>query len=161
VLKILNVPSILTHVTSYDREGNVISPRTEIQDQPNITRLGTQSMRSFISRGDKILYISVIIQNSGPVGGTEIIQLYMGYPKSFSEPVRQLKGVKVVDLGPGESKNVTFILSSKDLAVWDPIVHEWSIPCEPNGDPNCDCRYDFFIGASSRDLRLNGTVVMV
>jgi Fibronectin type III-like domain len=155
------VPSILTHVTSYDREGNIISKRTETQEQLSITGLGSQSMRSFISSIDKILYISAMIQNSGPVGGTEIIQLYMGYPKSFSEPVRQLKGVKVVEFGPGESKNITFILSSKDLAVWDPIVHEWSIPCEPTGDPNCNCRYDFFIGASSRDLRLNGTVIMV
>jgi Fibronectin type III-like domain len=69
--------------------------------------------------------------------------------------------VKVVDLGPGESTNITFILSSRDLAVWDPNVHEWSIPCVRTTDLICDCRYDFFLGASSRDLRLNGTVIMV
>lgn len=121
----------------------------------------SRSTTPLISRQNTVLYLSALIQNTGSVSGTEIVQLYMGYPTNFSEPVRQLKGIKVVDIAPGESQNVTFVLSTQDLSIWDPIAHVWSIPCVSTADLNCDCRYDFFLGASSRDLRLNGTVILV
>ena len=143
--------------------GKMTSHTAEMPENPKSlqSRSTTESIRSLVSRFDDVISISATIQNTGIVGGTEIVQLYMGYPKSFSEPLRQLKGIQVADLGPGESTNVTFVLTSQDLAVWDPNSHVWSIPCVRTADPNCDCRYDFFVGASSRDLRLNGTVIMM
>jgi Fibronectin type III-like domain len=143
--------------------GKMTSHTAEMPENPESlqSRSTTESIRSLVSRFDDVISISATIQNTGIVGGTEIVQLYMGYPKSFSEPLRQLKDIQVADLGPGESTNVTFVLTSQDLAVWDPNSHTWSIPCVHTADPNCDCRYAFFVGASSRDLRLNGTVIMM
>ena len=88
--------------------------------------------------------ITCKIKNAGSVAGTEIVQLYVS-PKS-GQPLKpiQLKGFTRVELNPGESKNVTFSVSPQQLAHF--IGGGYVI--EP-GD------YEFKIGTSSEDLRLN------
>jgi hypothetical protein len=36
--------------------------------------------------------VSVDIQNSGAVNGSEVAQLYLGFPKQLNEPPKSLKG---------------------------------------------------------------------
>ena len=74
-------------------------------------------------------------------------QLYLGFPLSAGEPPKQLKGFKQVLLAPGASTEVTFPLSDRDISIWDVSSHGWS--------PQKGV-FKVMVGASSRDIRLNG-----
>jgi Fibronectin type III-like domain len=128
------------------------------------------------NRFDSLLSITIRIKNSGAVPGTEIVQLYMSYPDTWGEPLRQLKGISTVSLQPNESSDVKFNLSSQDLSFWDKDSHQWALPCsykemhkydtyvressskERSSVFDGDCTFDFFVGASSRDFRAEGSI---
>lgn len=86
------------------------------------------------------------VTNTGPVAGAEVAQLYMGIPDS---PPKQLRGFEKVHLEPGESTTVRFELTRRDLSVWDVASQQWKIQ---------DGNYTVFVGASSRDVRMTGTI---
>jgi beta-glucosidase len=92
--------------------------------------------------------VSVRVTNVSRRAGSEVVQLYLGFPPSAGEPPRQLKGYGKVALGPGESRTVRMRLSRDDLAVFD---GGWTIP---RG------RYTVLVGTSSRDLPLRAGFVV-
>ena len=56
------------------------------------------------------------VKNSGAVAGTEIPQLYLGYPSGSGEPQMVLRGFdEVKDLGVGQSKTVTVSLTLREI----------------------------------------------
>ena len=60
---------------------------------------------------------SIKIKNTGSVAGEEIVQCYVrDLVGSVTRPVKELKGFEKIKLAPGESKNVIFKLTGKDLA---------------------------------------------
>ena len=62
---------------------------------------------------------SIKITNTGTRPGEEIVQLYVrDLVGSVTRPVKELKGFEKIKLGVGESKNVIFKLTSKDLAFY-------------------------------------------
>ncbi len=63
---------------------------------------------------------SVTITNSGTMDGHEIVQLYI-HDKvgSLTRPVKELKGFQKLFLKKGESKKVTFTISSDDLKFYN------------------------------------------
>jgi len=91
--------------------------------------------------------ITCDVSNSGSRSGAEIAQLYLRFPAAVGEPPRQLKGFKKVLLSPGASSHLTFNLDWEDLAYWDANAHCWTVPTGI---------FRIMIGASSRDIRLNG-----
>ena len=92
--------------------------------------------------------ISITIENSGGVPADEVVQLYVRDPvASIARPVLELRGFKRVELGAGQRKRVTFSLTPEQLAFWSP-KGQWLIEAG---------RIDFWIGASSADLRANGS----
>jgi beta-glucosidase len=61
------------------------------------------------------------VTNTGKRPGTEVVQLYVR-EMTFAggtPPVRQLKGFQKITLQPGESRHVTFNISSNDLGLYD------------------------------------------
>lgn len=63
------------------------------------------------------LHATVRVTNTGKRAGTEVAQLYVrDEVADVSRPVRQLRGFKRVALAPGESRNVTFTITSAMLA---------------------------------------------
>ncbi len=100
-------------------------------------------------RGEKI-EVAADITNTGDRAGAEIVQLYIGamHPR-VPRPPRELKRFVRVELMPGESRRVQFTLEADDLAFFDVATHRWET--EP-GD------YQIAVAASSRDLRLTGTL---
>ena len=61
--------------------------------------------------------ISCTVRNTGPVDGTEVVQLYRGDPvSSVVRPTRWLAGFTRVTLAPGESARVTFRLHADRTA---------------------------------------------
>ncbi len=59
---------------------------------------------------------SVEITNTGRIAGTETVQLYTrDVSADIARPIRELKGYEKVTLKPGETKSVSFTLSTDDL----------------------------------------------
>jgi beta-glucosidase len=64
--------------------------------------------------------VQVTVLNSGTKEGDEVIQLYVKHPNvTVPVPLYSLKGFKKVHLKASERTNVTFNLTSKDLAILD------------------------------------------
>ena len=99
---------------------------------------------------DEHLTVSVRVKNTGKVPGKEIIQLYLAYPQGkIPRPPLELKGFYKIALKPGEEKTVKIILDRRSFAYYDLTVSDWLIESGPA---------EIIIGASSRDVRLKGTV---
>ena len=91
--------------------------------------------------------ISITVENTGDMASDEVVQLYVRDPvASIARPVLELRGFKRIDLAAGARKRVTFSLTPEQLAFWSPRG-QWLIEAG---------RIDFWIGASSADLRANG-----
>ncbi|KAI1491005.1 glycoside hydrolase family 3 protein [Biscogniauxia mediterranea] len=95
---------------------------------------------------DVVATVEVRITNAGAVAGAEVAQLYLGIPNG---PPQQLRGFEKPFLGPGESATVRFALTRRDFSVWDVVAQEWVVQ---------EGRYEVRVGASSRDIRLAGTL---
>jgi beta-glucosidase len=103
-------------------------------------------------KGDKMYEVSVDIKNTGKVKGDEVAQLYINDKEaSVPRPPKELKGFSRVTLEPGETKTVTMKLNPRDFAFWDPASNNWKV--EP-GD------FEIMVGSSSRDIKLNQTLVL-
>jgi beta-glucosidase len=100
---------------------------------------------------NEVASVSAKISNTGGVQGAEVSQLYLGYPASAGEPVRQLRGFSKLKLDAGKSGTATFKLRRRDLSVYDEATKKWTVP---SGE------FAVYVGASSRDLRLTGKIVV-
>ncbi|KAJ8517606.1 hypothetical protein ONZ45_g5248 [Pleurotus djamor] len=89
------------------------------------------------------------VKNVGKVFGGDIPQLYVNMPASAGEPPSLLRGFNNVEVSPGQAKQVTINLSRYDLSIWDTVAQGWRKPAGTIG---------FFVGASSRDVRLRGKI---
>ena len=90
--------------------------------------------------------ITVPVTNTGKSEGKETVQLYISDIKSsLPRPVKELKGFEKITLNPGETKEVTFKITEKDLKYFEPEAHEW---IAETGD------FEALIGSSSKDIRL-------
>jgi len=66
------------------------------------------------------LTVSANVANTGTRAADEIVQLYIrDLAASVSQPVKELKGFQRVHLAAGEARNVTFSLTSADLAFYN------------------------------------------
>ncbi|KAF8534505.1 glycoside hydrolase family 3 protein [Trichophaea hybrida] len=94
---------------------------------------------------DVLVEISLTIKNTGNIAGAEAAQLYLEFPQNtpIPFPKRQLRGFQKVYLQPGESKEVKFELTRRDLSYWSVTRQNWVIP--PPG-------FGFGVGASSRKI---------
>lgn len=63
----------------------------------------------------------VQIKNTGPRAGTETVQLYLRDVAASAgpRPVRELKGLQKVQLQPGESRDLSFSISGRELGYYD------------------------------------------
>jgi beta-glucosidase len=69
-----------------------------------------------LERGGKII-VTAVVTNTGSRAAHEVAQLYIhDRVASPTQPVRVLKGVKHLDLQPGQSATVSFTLTADDLA---------------------------------------------
>lgn len=90
------------------------------------------------------------IRNTGSCFGEEIAQLYIHRQgEGIFRPEQELKGFGKVALAPGEEKEVTIPLCDRSFALWSVAANDWVV--EPGV-------YELRVGASSRDIRLAGTV---
>ncbi|KAL2674954.1 putative beta-glucosidase L [Phyllosticta citricarpa] len=101
---------------------------------------------------DTIAVITCTITNIGLYTGAEVAQLYLSLPPSAPDsPVQQLRGFDKVKLAPGQAGTATFVLRKKDASYWDVARQQWVIP------PG---EHRFVVGASSRDRKLQGVLIV-
>ncbi|MFH5824758.1 glycoside hydrolase family 3 N-terminal domain-containing protein [Georgenia sp. AZ-5] len=101
---------------------------------------------------DVIVTVSATVTNTGGRDGVAVPQFYIGRPASaVARAPRELRGFERVELAPGESRQVRFTLSRRELSHWDTATHGWLV--EPGA-------LVLSVGASSRDLPLTATVTL-
>ncbi len=77
--------------------------------------------------GDDLLKASVTVTNTGKYAGEETVEMYISDPvASISRSVEDLKGFQKVLLQPGESKEVTFNITTDQLKFYNSnLVYDW------------------------------------
>lgn len=87
---------------------------------------------------------SVKLTNTGKYEGEEVVQLYIGDPAaSISRPIKELKGFQKISLKPGESREVSFIITTEALRFYNSALeHVW----EPG-------QFNIYVGTNSRDVQ--------
>jgi beta-glucosidase len=103
--------------------------------------------------GTRNVQVSFTVTNTGGCAGAEIAQLYLGLPASTGEPPKRLVGWAKVELAPGETGEITVTLdpnaTSHPLSYWNVNTPGWEM---------ASGNYQVYVGASSRDIRLTGTL---
>lgn len=98
---------------------------------------------------DSVGTISATVTNVGSVSGAEVAQLYLGFPSSAPEtPPKQLRGFQKLPLAGGADGVAEFELTRRDISYWDVGQQKWVVP---------EGSFQVYVGASSRDIRLNGS----
>ncbi len=103
-----------------------------------------------VFREGQPLLVHLTVHNTGRRAGAEVVQVYV-HPldPTVDRPVQELKGFARVTLPAGGQGDVTIPLDRRAFAYWDTGHHLWrAVPG----------RYEIGVGASSRDIRLRGTV---
>ena len=101
-------------------------------------------------RGD--VAISVDVKNSGARTGDEVVQLYTrDLVSSVTTYEKNLRGFERIQLPPGETKTVNFVLRPDDLALWNRSMR---FVVEPG-------KFKVMIGSGSEDIRLHAEFEIV
>lgn len=96
--------------------------------------------------------IGVEVKNIGEMIGEEVVQLYIHTKfRSVTRPVQELKGFKRITLLPGETKSVSFTLTTDQFAFYD---RKMQLVVEPGP-------LEIQIGSSSSDIRQQMAVEIV
>ncbi|KAK6971550.1 glycoside hydrolase family 3 protein [Favolaschia claudopus] len=99
---------------------------------------------------DPVVTVSFTVHNNGTLAGNEVPQLYLTFPSSASSAPKNLKGFDSVFIGAGQSASVSMTLSRFDFSTWNVANQRWDVVTGTT---------TISIGASSRDVRLTGTIV--
>lgn len=96
---------------------------------------------------EKEILISVEVENTGAVRGSEVVQLYLcDVYASMTRPVKELAGFKRIMLEPGEKRRVIFKLRASQTAFLDTCMN-WKVE---RGE------FEALVGSSSEDIRQTG-----
>jgi beta-glucosidase len=88
--------------------------------------------------------VSVPVRNTGARAGDETLQIYVHQlVSSVTRPIKELKAFERVGLNPGESKTVTFVLTSEAFRMWNVSMQR---VVEPGA-------FEIMAGANSADLK--------
>ena len=96
--------------------------------------------------------VSFNLKNAGKAAASEVAQIYVGdRESSLVRPEKELKAFEKICLEPGQTKTVAVRLTSEAFRFYDPLSHGWKV--EPG-------EFDVYVGASSADIRLSGTLTI-
>jgi beta-glucosidase len=105
---------------------------------------GDFSLSSESLQGEQTLQASIELTNTGDYDGAEVVQLYIrDVVASITRPVKELKGFQKVFLKAGETKTVTFDITTEELKFYNSdLEYVW----EPG-------EFEIMIGGNSRDVK--------
>lgn len=82
---------------------------------------------------DGTMTVKVDVTNTGPIAGTEVVQLYVGYGNTavndaWKRAKKELKGfARVENLQPNETRTIQIDVPVSELAYWDVDNQQWVI----------------------------------
>ena len=87
---------------------------------------GLELDQTVYHKGETI-HVRVMVTNTGSRQGREVVQLYLrDKQSSLVRPDKELKGFQAVDLQPGETRQVEFVLDEDALAFYDDALPGWT-----------------------------------
>ena len=96
--------------------------------------------------------VTLTVKNTGSLPGDEVVQVYVSKPDAkIFRPMQELKGFARVHLEGGESRTIAIPLDDKAFRYWNDPAGRWAVE---GGS------YTVRVGASSEDIRLEGTVTV-
>lgn len=108
-----------------------------------------------VSDGRTPIHVQFIVRNTGERAGSEVPQLYLGFPSAAGEPPKRLVGFDKVTLAPGENKLVQITIdpnaANHPLSIWNPGGQAWCI---------LDGEYQVYLGNSSAAIALNDSLIV-
>ncbi len=93
--------------------------------------------------------VSFTVTNAAGPSGSDVPQLYIAFPQSAGEPPKLLRGFQKVSMGPGGSARVSLPLTARDCSIFSNDKDDFELV--PGS-------FGVLVGASSRDIRLHGTL---
>lgn len=96
--------------------------------------------------------VTVEVQNSGKMAGTETVQLYLRRPADEKGPNKTLRGYRRVTLQPGEKRTVSIPMPRELFETWDEESGRMQV---------IPGRYEVMVGPSSRDKDLKTISVSI
>jgi beta-glucosidase len=87
--------------------------------------------------------VNVAVKNTGKRRGSEVVEVYLGFPAAVGEPPRQLKGMQKVTLNPGEEQTVHVRLDGDAFQYWAEARKAWA---------TAPGAYQVMAGKSSREI---------
>jgi beta-glucosidase len=93
--------------------------------------------------------VSFTVKNAGARAGAEIAEVYVALPASAGEPPKRLAAFTKLPLKPGESREVSLPINSRELSIYDETTNAWK---------QLPGAYTFMVGGSSKDLPLHQQV---
>lgn len=95
---------------------------------------------------DDELKVCVTVANLGDRAGSEVVQIYAGQESPvMSRPVKELKAFEKVYLEAGRDKQLEITIPVSELGYYNTMLGAWVVEND---------LYRIFVGASSRDIRL-------
>jgi len=103
--------------------------------------------------GDSVrVEVKATVSNVGARAAREVVQLYVSDPESsVDRPAQELKGFSKIELAPGESCGVCFVLDRRSVSFYHPGRRAWTV--EPG-------EFLIRLGFSSRDIRAEGSLLL-
>jgi beta-glucosidase len=99
---------------------------------------------SDVKAGEDVI-LKVTVKNTGSHAGKETVQVYVADKKSsLMRPQKELKGFQKIQLEPGESRTINFVLDQRALSFYNPAIKNWV--AEPG-------TFEIMVGGSSRDIK--------
>jgi len=112
------------------------------------TTFGYGNLTVAAPAADGSVAVGFDVTNTGSRAGAEVAQVYVSQPGAAGEPPRNLRGFQRIDLAPGQTRHVAVTLDARSFQTW---TTTWT---------TTPGTHTIAVGASSRDLRLTGTVVI-
>lgn len=108
------------------------------------------SINKKIMRADEEATVSLSVTNTGERSGSQVIQMYVHMCDSlYQRPEKELRDFVKVYLEPGETKQISFLISRKDFEVYSVALHKWGVQ---DGD------YDVLLNTSASDNIAEGRI---
>lgn len=77
---------------------------------------------------DEEIKVTCRVKNIGKCDGAEVIQIYIGKPKStVVRAVKELKGFQKIFIKKGKSKEVKITIKCSDLVFYDESISDWNL----------------------------------
>ncbi len=139
--KVVYREGIFVGYRGYDR--NHIEPQYPFGFGLSYTTFSFSNLKSS-PVGDGRYHVMFDVTNTGKRSGATVAQLYISPASSTVErPVKELKGFKRVQLGPGETKQVTIELDPRSFSYFDVRTSAWQADAGT---------YELMLGGSSQDI---------